>query len=474
MLDLLASIDRRTRQIDKWLPKRPPQAASTKGQGRPYANLLEFVPYASPRWVSPNHLAPIAEMFERILRGDVVRAVASTPPRHGKTELLLHGMAYLLADDPERQLSYIGYATTFAEDKSRKARGIAREVGVPISPEAWSRKNWRTGVADGGVWATSITGPLTGQGFGVMIVDDPIRDRATAESATYRQHHYEWFNDTAFTRLEPGGSCIVVQTRWHEDDLAGRLIKDGWECVNLPALGDGTDPDRPEGSALWPERWPAERLLEIKAQLGEYGWASLYQGQPRPRGGALFQDVRFFERLPGGPRRYAIGLDLAYTRRTHADYSVAVVLCEIGGNFYVLDVIREQVEASAFAARLRGLMATYPGVTPTWYAGGTEQGVVSLLSGMGVRVNALPARADKYVRAQPASAAWNEGRILLSEGAAWASNFVAEVASFTGVNDRHDDQVDALAAAFDSLDTSGTPSLSAFDDYQALLPRTRF
>lgn len=389
-------------------------------------------------------------MFERIVRGDVVRAVVSTPPRHGKTELLIHGMVYLLADNPARQLSYIGYATTFAEDKSRKARTIAREVGVPISAEARSRKNWRTGVADGGVWATSITGPLTGQGFGVMLVDDPIRDRATAESSTYREHHYEWFNDTAFTRLEPGGSCIVVQTRWHPDDLAGRLIRDGWEVVNLPALSD-------EGAALWPERWPAERLLEIKAQLGEYGWASLYQGQPRPRGGALFRDVHFYDRLPEAPRRISIGLDLAYTQKTHADYSVAVVLAELGGSYYVLDVIRAQVEAPEFAARLRQLMATFPGVVPSWYVGGQEQGIVSLLGQMGIPIHALPARSDKFVRAQPVSAAWNTKRVLLPQGPSWVSSFVGEVATFTGVSDPTDDQVDALAAAFDALSVSAPP-----------------
>jgi predicted phage terminase large subunit-like protein len=370
--------------------------------------------------------------------------VVSTPPRHGKTECLIHGIAYLLAADPTLQLSYIGYAATFAEDKSRKAREIARAAGVPISPDAWARKNWRTGAGDGGLWATSIDGPVTGQGFHVMVVDDPVKDRAAAESAVQREHVYSWFTDTAFTRLEPNGSCIVVQTRWHPDDLVGRLIGDGWECVNLPAIDK-------DGRALWPERWPIEQLREIEQQLGDYGWNSLYQGEPRGRGSSVFHDAVIFERPPANLARVCIGLDFAYTAKTHADYSVAVVMVELGGFFHVIDVVRVQEEPRVFRQRVANLHALYPNATAYAHVAGTEQGSVEFIREAGIPIVGVNARADKFTRALPAAACWNSGGIKVPKSAPWLDAFLAEVCGFTGVKDRHDDQVDALAAAYDGL-----------------------
>ena len=376
-------------------------------------------------------------------------------------------MAWLLGSHPDRQLAYVSYASTFAEDKSRKARQIAQAAGVPISALAWARKNWRTGVADGGVWATAIAGPMTGQGFHLMVIDDPVKDRVTAESATLRQQHYDWFNDVAYTRLEPTGACLVVQTRWHPDDLAGRLIKDGWECVNLPALDENDEP-------LWPERWTKAKLLEIRNQLGDYGWTSLYMGQPRSRDGAVFRDVHFYDDAPRGFRA-SIGVDLAYTAKTQADWSVAVAMAEAGGEFYVLDVKRAQAAPPEFAKSLRTLAASYPGAPMLWYTSSIEREVATLLRGAAdIPLRAKIAKGDKFVRSQPVAAAWNAGRIHIPRSAKWAPQFVEEVCGFTGVNDRNDDQVDALAAAFDALGTQRkAPDLRDLATFQKVMPKAR-
>jgi hypothetical protein len=175
-----------------------------------------------------------------------------------------------------------------------------------------------------------------------------------AESALKRERVWQFFTDVAKTRLNPSASVIVVHTRWHEDDLAGRLVKHhGWEKVNLPAVS-------PEGAPLWPERYTPAWLKEQREALGEYSWASLYMGEPRPRGGAVFRDVRLYDPQTTVVRshvwRVAIGVDLAYTAKSRADYSVAVVMAADGkGTCYVLDVIRAQVEAPVFAGMLRNL-----------------------------------------------------------------------------------------------------------------------
>ena len=371
-------------------------------------------------------------------------AVVSAPPRHGKTESELHALAWLLARKPSMQLAFVGYAAAFAEKKSAKARDLARKVGIPISDTSSSKQDWRTGVDDGGMWASSIGGSLTGEGFHFMAVDDPVKDRAAAESAAQREHTYEWFTDTAFTRLEPMGSCIVTQTRWHEADLGGRLIEEGWENVCLPAIDD-------ERRALWPERFSLEQLDAIREQLGEYGWWSLYQGKPRPRGGALFKDATTFTDVPSSMRT-VIGIDFAYTAKSRADYSVAVVLGQSGTHYYVLDVIRQQTVATEFAASLRVLKARYPHARMASYVGGTEKAVLDFLKDReSLVVDGMPAKADKFVRAQATAAAWAAGKISVRAAQPWTSQFLEEVCSFSGVGDAHDDQVDALVSGFDAL-----------------------
>lgn len=401
-------------------------------------NLLEFIPRVSPKYTPPYHLKPYVDVLERSLR-EPVRAVFSAPPRHGKSETTIHHIVRCLKRDPTDLIGYATYAAEFSQRQSKKALLIAERAGGIQFAE--TRVDfWRTKQGGEVIW-TSIGGPFTGMGVRKLLVDDPVKDRAEAESPTYRERAWEWFGDVALTRLEPGGSAVVMQTRWHPDDLAGRLIKEGWPRINLKAIDDA-------GRALWPERWSLEDLHKIRTGPGgEYSWASLYQGEPRSRGGAIFRDVRFYDRRPAAGYQLAIGVDLAYTAKKHADYSVAVVLAEIGGSYYVLDVVRQQVEAPQFANTLATLRDQYHGAKFYSYIGGTERGIIDFLKVQGVRIEAMPATEDKFVRAQPAAAAWNGGAVLLPRDAPWLDAFVAEVTEFTGVNDAHDDQVDALASA---------------------------
>lgn len=352
---------------------------------------------------------------------------------------------------PQLSIAYVSYAAELAKSKSRKARILAELAGVELADDAARLEEWRT-KAGGGLLATGIGGPLTGHGVDVLVIDDPVKNRVEAESALHRERVWDWFNDVGFTRLEPRGSVVAVQTRWHPDDLAGRLIQTGkWEQLKLPALDS-------EGKALWPERWPAEELLRIKEQVGDYTWASLYQGEPRSRGGSVFGDATIYEKPPA-TYRVCIGLDLAYTAKTQAHYSVAVVLAEHEGSYYVLDVCRLQVQAQVFAERLKALAAKYARPRFHWYVSTTEQGIAQLMKAQGINVEARIAKADKFVRAQPVAAKWNAGKVLVPARAAWADAFMSELASFTGINDAHDDQVDALASAFDGLSTSGAERL---------------
>ncbi len=405
-------------------------------------DLFEFIPKVTPRFHPPRHLTPLVEALERTER-EQVHLLVSVPPRHGKTECLLHALAWKIARHPEQTCGYVSYAADIARSKSRQARDYALEAGVTLRMDSAALNEWRT-QQGGGMLATGIGGPLTGFGVdGVLICDDTLKNRADAESSRIRDNIFQWWTSTALTRVEPKGSVIVCGTRWHDDDLLGRLSREsGWEVVNLPALDD-------EGQALWPAVWPVDVLIDRRRRVGEYDWSSLFMGQPRPRGAGVFESATVCEAVPIGPVRYAIGLDFAYTEKAKSDYSVAAILAEIAGVSYVVDVVRRQCAAPAFAMELAKLGARYPSATMFAFVGGTEKGVVDLLNSTGLRIRSAPAVSDKFVRAQACAAAWNNGTIVVPRTAHWASDFISEVVTFpSGV---HDDQVDALVGAYHVL-----------------------
>jgi phage terminase large subunit-like protein len=439
--------------------------------------VIDFIPAVRPTYSAPVHLAPYGSILERTETSSV-SAGLSLPPRHSKTETTLAGAVRRLLRRPETRIAYVSYGIDIAWEKSQAAYELAKKAGVKLTKRSArmpKASQWET-EAGGSFYATGLAGTLTGKGFDLLIVDDPHKNRAEVESPVYRRRVFEWFSGTARNRLEPGGSTIVCHTRWHPDDLIGRILSQDkllpeaereWEYVAMPAI-------KADGSALWPERWPLSELLKHRRD-SEYDWWSLYMCSPRPRGESVFQDAHFTTELPRSGVRYAIGVDLAYTAKTHSDYSVAVVLAECGGKFTVIDVLRMQVEAPKFADRLALLAKSYAGAPVVSYAYGTEIGACDFIKKTVKSLRVLQGNGDKFVRAQPVAAAWNRGQVLLpkrkdrdeaslvvpdaedrdwrpeSDPYPWVGNFVAELVDFTGLHDAHDDQVDALAAAYDRL-----------------------
>lgn len=418
--------------------------------------LMEAVPALEPAYMAPRHLDPLVALLERSWH-EPIMAMVHAPPRHAKTETLLAFAAATLARDPREHVAYVTYGADLAREKSARARRLALAAGVQVEPGQDRADAWFTTVG-GSFRAVGIGGALTGKSVTKLLVDDPYKDRRDAESAAYRRRVLDWYYSVGHARVEPGGSEIITHTRWSPDDLIGTLQKSEgvvgkdengvWESVLLPAIND-------EGAALWPARWPLDELAKKKRDA--FTWASLYQGSPRPRGGALFEGVVTYKAPPTTIRK-CVGLDLAYSGKTSSDYSVAVVLgyeskkdpkgleC---GTFYVLDMLRMQAQLPVFAARLSQMLTKHPQTPIHWFTGGQENAIVEMLAKQPtpLRVRATPAKSDKFNRALPASADWNAGRIAVPEGAPWVSEFLAEVCGFTGVADAHDDQVDALAAA---------------------------
>lgn len=423
-------------------------------------DLQGFIPRTSPRFSAPRHLQPLVDVLRRAYdsadgKSGPVFALVSEPPQHGKTETLLHGLAHHLQLRPQDPLAYVSYGDEIARDKSRLARDYARLSGVDIRTDSDSVRTWTT-TSGGGLMARGIVGgAITGQaGLRLIVVDDPFKNRAEAESRRIRDKVYAEFSSSIVSRLHPNTSIVVNHTRWHEDDLIGRLLKsepDKWEHINLPALDD-------DGEALWPEGQPAEHLESIRRTIGEYDWWSLYMGSPRPRGGKPFEGVAFYDSAPHD-MKVAVGVDLAYSEKTSSDWSVAVALGMHAGKYYVLDVLRRQCRAEDFVNDLRAFHARFPGPM-LWYAYGPEKGTAGFFQRAGVPLRVEQVPGDKFVRALPVTAAWSDGRVLMpssadyKHGSKWSS-FLTTVQDFTGLDDPHDDDVDALVAAYDQLQKHG-------------------
>jgi phage terminase large subunit-like protein len=445
--------------------------------------LLDFIPALTPTMLGeaterPEHLAPIADAFERIKRGEVIRELFSAPPQHAKTQTICHGIAQLIARDPARPVVYASYAANIAQNKSRIIRDYARQLGVEMRDDSDSVGDWIT-PQGGGLRARGIGQGLTGEPAKLLFVDDPHKDRAEAESALMRQRAIDWFTSVAMSRIHPDTSVVIDHARWHPDDLIGRLTtmrsakgEPVWRYTNLPAISPG-------GQPLWHRR-PLD-FLEAQRRLNEYDWDSLWMGNPRVRGDSVFRGVGFFEQLP---RRYYVtrGCDLAYSAKTRACYSVGVTMlvsldpldARPDGEpvCYVVDVRRKRLEVPDFARELQAAEVLWRGGGWHWFRNTVEAGTAQLMRELGVPVEDVLATQDKFSRAQPAAAAWNAGRILVPKSIAalrgeralpadherepeWLRDYVDELGAFTGADGETNDQVDATASAYEGCRYGG-------------------
>lgn len=415
----------------------------------------DFYGRISPHYVYPEHLQDLVDAFERIDNGESVELVVTVPPRHSKTETIMHGIAWLLQRNPRREFIYGSYSSDPANEKSRIVRQYCEQAGIAFADDANQVSRWKT-KQGGGFLAGGVGGGQTGFGGDVIIIDDPYKGLIDASSGAYRKRVREWVSGTLYTRRSPGASFIIVQTRWHPDDIAGEKERGGWQLLKKPAINE-------EGKPLWGERFSLEELAKIKSQVGSYVWNSLYECEPPTKTGALFPSVYTADVVPPGCIVYC-GIDMAYSEKTSADYSVAVFIAKHGhgdsATFYVIDVIRSQSKVTAFAPRVIEAMKRHGVMNAHWYASGTELGGAGHLRSLGLNVVAKPPRGDKKIRALHSSALWEEGRVRVIASAPWADEFAAEVCSFTGVGDDHDDIVDAMVAALDAADGSTTGSIT--------------
>lgn len=275
---------------------------------------LAFFPVVASHNQLPAHIALIAGKIQQAIEAPVLDKnrllIISVPPRHGKTELISkHLPAWYLGRYPHNRIILTSYGAQLAEDNSSRAKDIFSEwchlwPGVSPSRSKWKKASWETSQG-GGVIAAGVGGPCTGYGAELFIVDDYVKGHEEAESATIREKIWNWWQSVSVTRLHPGAVVIILATRWHDDDLIGRLLKQYkengpeefpfiLETINLPAIAEPNDlMNRHPGVALWPSRYNEKRLEHAKKAVGPYWWSALFQGTPTDRGGTLFKSINF-------------------------------------------------------------------------------------------------------------------------------------------------------------------------------------
>lgn len=261
-------------------------------------SILGFTRYTFPKYQTADHHRLICDKLDQVERGECRRLMIFMPPRHGKSELASRRFPpYVLGRNPQREVISASYGSGLAVDFGREARNImssqefrALFPEVTLAQDSTAKDRWHTN-RGGGYVAAGVGTAITGRGADILNIDDPVKDRAEAESETVRESIWAWYRSTAYTRLMPDAAIVLTMTRWHEDDLAGRLLeqseKDGdkWDVLCLPAFS-------PEGKALWPERYDEAALNQIRSVLELREWGALYEQNPRPSGSSFFDVER--------------------------------------------------------------------------------------------------------------------------------------------------------------------------------------
>ncbi len=343
------------------------------------------------------------------------------------------------------------------------------QLGYTLAKGNRSALQWR--ISNGGEYfAAGTRGSIIGRRADLVIVDDPVGSQAQADRHTDRDRLWEWYRSDLTTRLKPKGRILIVMTRWHEDDLAGRLrqhVDDGWRILRLPAIAEDADPlGRPPGAALWPEWEDVHALARKRATVGERAWFAAYQQSPRPLEGGMFKVACLVpvdgSSTPGG--RTVRAWDLAATvanGTNNPDWTVGVKLrLERPGQFLVLDVVRTRgtardIEQAILAAARTDGPSVHVGLPEDPGQAGKSQ--VAHLTGLlaGYHVVASRESGSKIVRAQPLSSQVEAGNVSIVR-ADWNRIFADELRDFPYGG--KDDQVDAFVRAFMTLVNLGTPT----------------
>lgn len=421
----------------------------------------------------PPHIAHLDRVVtETVARGNG-RLLVTMPPQHGKSEYISKYLpAWFLGTYPDRRVLLASYQAQFAATWGRKARNLLMEAGhlfgVQVDERQRAADQWDLLERDGGMSTAGISGGFTGRGAHLFVIDDPIKNEQEAFSARQRERVWDFYRATAYTRLRPDATVIILHTRWHRDDLIGRLLAghddtdaEAWRVVNLRALAEGDDPlDREPQAALWPQQYPRARLEKTRQAIGPYYWQALYQQHPPDQVGSEWPGHYFageelwFDEWP--PLRLrAIALDPSKSQKATADYSAFVAVgLGFDGNLYV-DADLERRDVAAIVDRGMQLLQWFRPdgfrCEVNQFQQLVEDMVVRAADELGLLVPTYPVTNtdNKHLRIRKLSPYLAQGKLRFKRGSSGCKLLIQQLRDFP--NAAHDDGPDGLEMAISLL-----------------------
>ena len=424
-------------------------------------NLIPYVQSTFPKYKVAKHLVEIASHLEAVERGEIDRLIIVEPPRHGKSQLVsMRFPVWYLGRNPKSQIIHCAYGGDLATDFGRELRNLMGRIehcetfpNLRLSPDSKAKDLWHT--EDGGVYvAAGVGGPITGRGADLLLIDDPVKSREEADSELMRNKTWNWYTNDAYTRLMPDSSIIVISTRWHEDDLVGRLLRaqneggDSWTVLHHPAINAA-------GEALWPEQFPLKELERRRRVLtmtqGARAWQSLYQGDPTPDEGVYFERSWLRRGVPPeyASMKYYGASDYAVTA-DGGDYTVhGVIGIDRIERMWLVDLWRKQTSSDKWIPPLLDMMQKWKPIRWAEEGGQIDKAVGPFLLREQMRRKIYTQRVQfTSSRDKPSRARSIQGRIAmrglwLPYAAPWSDTVESELLKFpTGT---YDDIVDFLS-----------------------------
>ena len=435
-------------------------------------SLISFTKQTFPEFEVAPHHEKIADALERVESGDCKRLMIFMPPRHGKSELASRRFpAWFMGKHPNQPIITASYGQDLSSDFGRQVRNIVnsdlyRSVfsDIKLSSDATAAHKWVIDDHGGEYFAVGIGTATTGRGAKILLIDDPHKNREEADSYLERERVWNWYRSTAYTRLMPKGAIVLILTRWHDDDLAGKLLKQSqedpdippWEVLSLSAEAEEDDPlGREEGEALWPDWYDKADLKERRAVLGHREYMALYQQQPTVNEGSYFERDWFKEYTkeelpPHTSLRYYGCSDYATSERKGTDNTVHTIFAvDPDENIYVVDMWKARKQPIHWIEAVIKMMKKYK---PTAWAEERGQIINSVgpflqerMKEQGVfcyREQYTPSR-DKTVRARSIQGRAQMGLIHFPKHIKWAKEAIEELIKFPAA--KHDDVVDTFS-----------------------------
>lgn len=439
-----------------------------------------------PKYIETPALRLISDHLHAAINKPDGRLILSVPPQEGKTELVRAAIVKALHDQPDLRVILGSYNQSIASHGGAAIKNLIEanpDLGLRIAGDTRAKAEWKIAGHNGGLVARGRGSGVAGRAADLLIIDDPFKE-GEAQSETIREEAWTWYREGLATRLSPGASVILINTRWHSDDLVGRLIEQdahaGWTVLNVSAQCDNPDTDplgRAYGEFLLSARGRTrEQWEQRKLTAGSQTWNALYQGRPSPaEGGIVKRD--WWRRYPTprwltdehGRRWVRDGVvvqswDLAFKGTDQSDFVVGQVWQQVGAQAFLLDQVRGRWGFTETVEQIKALSTRWPQATAKYVEDKANgPAVIDALRRDVPGLVPVNPQGGKEARANAVAPLIEAGNVLLPDAAPWVDGLIEEAAGFP--NATNDDQVDALTQALTKLYLTTVKQGSGFYNY---------